>query len=411
MNRFLRQARLSAGLTQQQLADLIGTSLLSIWRWEHGTLPSPIFRQRLCAFFQKSEAELGFSNGEGSPSTVLRSTPGSLDPALPSLLMPLIGRDTLLHQLKQEIGHMRGMIGLHGLPGIGKTALAQALAADPDVQQAFSDGILWMNLGKNPSLGQQFARWTLLLHPHVEEYFTPRTLDEQASRAIWGERLRNIIGTRRMLLIFDDIWSMEDLLACQVAGPQCVSLVTTRFPRIACSALQTYHIHELNEDESLTLLAQYAPLVLEQETQPVRRLVRAVGGHPLALVLIGMALRIESHTGQLRRMQAALERLMDASERLHLAFPNISTVTPVVSLCSTIATSEQTLDQEAREALRLLAQQVSEQNALLEEELASVATISLQALDRLCDVGLVESVGSGGYRLHPVIADYARAVL
>ena len=246
-----------------------------------------------------------------------------------------------------------------------------------------------------------------MLHPHVEEHFTPHTLDEQASQAIWGEQLRNIIGTRRMLLIFDDIWSMEDLLACQVAGPQCVSLVTTRFPRIACSVLQTHHLRELSEDESLTLLAQYAPLVLEQEPQAVRRLVRAVGGHPLALVLIGMALRIESHTGQLRRMQAALERLMDASERLHLAFPNVSTVTPTRSLFSTIATSEQMLNQEAREALRLLAQQVSEQNALLEEELASAATISLQVLDQLCDAGLVESVGSGGYRLQPVIADYA----
>lgn len=280
MNRFLRQARLSAGLTQQQLADLIGTSLLSIWRWEHGTLPSPIFRRRLCAFFQKSEAELGFPYEEGSPSAENRSAPVSIDPALPSLLTPLIGRDTFLFQLKQEIRHMRGMLSLLGLPGIGKTAIIQTLAADPEVQREFPDGILWMSLGKNPCLAQQLARWATFLQPLSEQHQIPDTLDEQASRAIWGEHLRKIIGTRRMLLIFDDAWNMEDLLTCQIAGPQCVSLITTRFLKIACSALQTYHIHELSEEESLKLLAHYAPLVVEQELQTVGRLVRAVGGIP-----------------------------------------------------------------------------------------------------------------------------------
>jgi hypothetical protein len=52
---------------------------------------------------------------------------------------------------------------------------------------------------------------------------------------------------------------MADVLACQVAGPQCVSLLTTRLPRIACCASQTYQVNELGEEESLALLSSYAP--------------------------------------------------------------------------------------------------------------------------------------------------------
>lgn len=57
MNRFFRQIRLFADLIQQQLADLLGTSPLRIWHRGHEALSGTMFRQPLCAFFQKREAE------------------------------------------------------------------------------------------------------------------------------------------------------------------------------------------------------------------------------------------------------------------------------------------------------------------------------------------------------------------
>lgn len=99
---------------------------------------------------------------------------------------------------------------------------------------------------------------------------------------------------------------------------------------------------------------------------------------------------------------------MHASERLHLAFPNISTITPALSLFATIAASEQMLDQETREALRVLAQHMYPQTSFSEEELVQMTGITIQALDQLSDIGLLESTSSGCYRLHPVIADYVR---
>jgi transcriptional regulator with XRE-family HTH domain len=409
MNSYLRQARLSAGLTQQQLAILLGTSALSVWRWEQGMLPTPVLRQRLCAFFQKNEAELGFVHQQATTLFTHASLPAYFDPAIPSLLTPLIGRDSLLSQLKQCMTQTRGMLSLSGLPGIGKTAIVQALAADPEVQQTFSDGILWMSLEKEGSLSQQFARWTAFLQHATEPGQPAQPLDEQALRVLWGEQLRKIIGTRRLLLVFDDIWSMEDLLACQVAGPQCTVLFTTRFPKIARCATHTYHVDELSEEASLALLASHVPHVVDQKPGAVHRLVQVVEGHPLALALLGLALRIENHTGQIRRMQASLDRLLQPSERLHLAFPNASLTTPALSLFSTIAASDHMLTQEARDALRELAQQPFART-LFREELAIAAHISLQALDQLSDAGLLEITDDGRYRLHPVIADYARVL-
>jgi hypothetical protein len=61
-----------------------------------------------------------------------------LAPQLPSYIMPcgynLVGRDDLLKQLKGQLLAGKSIIALHGLPGVGKTALAVALAHEPQVR-------------------------------------------------------------------------------------------------------------------------------------------------------------------------------------------------------------------------------------------------------------------------------------
>lgn len=56
----LRNARLSRNWKQQDVADRIGTTELSIGRWERGeTFPSAYFRQQLCDLFEMRLEELG----------------------------------------------------------------------------------------------------------------------------------------------------------------------------------------------------------------------------------------------------------------------------------------------------------------------------------------------------------------
>ncbi len=55
----LTDARMSRGLSQQDVAEHVGTTYVNVSRWERGiTKPSPYFRRKLCIFFGKTEEEL-----------------------------------------------------------------------------------------------------------------------------------------------------------------------------------------------------------------------------------------------------------------------------------------------------------------------------------------------------------------
>src|SRR3989440_11577436 len=73
----LRRARLLKGWSQAELAEQVGTSYEMVSRWERGiTVPSPYYRERLCAVLGQSAKELG----------LLRSRPDAFTP-LPSPLV------------------------------------------------------------------------------------------------------------------------------------------------------------------------------------------------------------------------------------------------------------------------------------------------------------------------------------
>jgi hypothetical protein len=47
-------------------------------------------------------------------------------------------------------------VGVQGMGGIGKSVLAAALVRqDPEVQQAFPNGVFWVTVGQDPNLGKQ----------------------------------------------------------------------------------------------------------------------------------------------------------------------------------------------------------------------------------------------------------------
>src|SRR5260370_24254865 len=84
---------------------------------------------------------------------------------------------------------------------------------------------------------------------------------------------------------------------------------------------ETHTVETLDEQPSLELLGQLAPWALEQSPEQLRALAQALGGLPLALSLVGHALRQQTHDRQPRRLQAVLARLQDRLARLQLAQP------------------------------------------------------------------------------------------
>jgi hypothetical protein len=174
---------------------------------------------------------------------------------------------------------------LRGLPGVGKTTLAIALAHDTATRSYFHDGILWAGLGPHPHIQTLLYRWATLLGVST----TSHTPFEQAQ---WEKTLHDVIGERALLVVLDDVWDIEHAHALQVGGPVCTYLVTTRFPTIAAQMAisEVTTVHEMGEQESIQLLRRLAPQVVELELEKARKLVHTVGGLPLALTLLGREL-------------------------------------------------------------------------------------------------------------------------
>lgn len=65
----LRQERLRRNWRQREVAEWIGTTVVTVNRWEHGNQqPSAYFRVKLCALFGKSAEELGIYTEDPQPS-------------------------------------------------------------------------------------------------------------------------------------------------------------------------------------------------------------------------------------------------------------------------------------------------------------------------------------------------------
>ncbi len=435
-NTRLKRQREVRGWSQHHVAQHIGTHAFTVGRWERGiSRPNAYFRGKLCTLFELEDEALGFVENDIARSdtetvshsnvlyqpiqkqeTMQQSRVSVYDPAIPPLpiqVHTLVGRDNLLHQLKTHLLAQKSLVisALNGMPGVGKTALANQLAHDGELQAHFEHGILWAGVSQHPNLIGLLSNWGALLNIAPSEIARLTHLTE------WGNTLRDVVGARRMLIVLDDVWRIEDAFALKIGGPQCTYLLTTRFPQVAVqfAAEHATLVQELNESDSLTLLTRFAPTIVANEPDVALTLVRAAGGLPLALTIMGRYLQLHAYGNQPRRIKAALEQLQTMRERLRLSQntsaaqrpPSLPVGTPF-SLQAVIALSDQQLPSEIRQALRALAIFAPKPNTFSQEVALVVADISTDVLDALEDTGLLEVSSANRYSLHQTIADYAR---
>jgi hypothetical protein len=314
----------------------------------------------------------------------------------------LIGRNQLLASLRERL-QSRWPVALHGLPGVGKTALALGLANDPELRYHFPDGVLWASIGfEGADARAHLERW-------ADAVDVPPGLVADDNDRLIGH-INRAIGSRHILVVVDDVWDPRIAQALRVGGANCAHLCTTRRIDVAreftSPAGHTEPVATLETAAALDLLYDRAPDA-RNEPRAALALVESVDGLPLAISVLGHAIRQVS--GQPRRVRETLDKLRDATARLELeAPPDLPVgVRAPISLRAAIEVSETALEEPSRRTLSVLSIFRAKPVRFPEAVAVAVTGGSVDDLDALVDAGLIEAAGDDTYTMHQTIDDYA----
>ncbi|MDG9716407.1 BTAD domain-containing putative transcriptional regulator [Streptomyces sp. DH24] len=197
---------------------------------------------------------------------------------------------------------------VHGMPGIGKTALA--LHAAHRLREAYPDGQFYVDLrgygGPRP-LDPAEALATLLQSAGVTGEL-PGTLDERAAR--W----REWTARHRALVVLDNARDAAQVAPLLPGAPTCRAIVTTRGRLAGLDGAALLPVEALSRAEAAALFTRIVGAArLSGAHEVLKRIVDVCGCHPLALNLLASRFR-HRHSWDLQHL---LDRLVRAADPLH----------------------------------------------------------------------------------------------
>lgn len=334
--------------------------------------------------------------------------PQSLYPPRPNLV---IGRVDSLRMVKGRLGidsnAVHPITVIQGSIGIGKSTLINELAHDPQVKINYPDGLLWVSLGRNPSIRSHLLDWANVFGLAVADAST----DELTAH------IRGVVQARKMLLLVDDVWQASDGLAFNVVGQNCAMLFTTRFAsvarQLAPSPPDMYQLPPLTQDGSQQLLKTIAPTATERYADQLSTLTDTYQGIPLALQVAGHMLEDEIAIGW-----GAADMLQDLLNK-----DTILTGTAPADVARRLGQPSMTLRDVLRAGLEyipiglllVLKKLVDDNDIDLEFDIEQASAVwgdsdPKTLLRQFIELGAVEVLGEGRFRIPALYALYLRSL-
>ncbi|MFD7504851.1 BTAD domain-containing putative transcriptional regulator [Streptomyces sp. NPDC059850] len=180
---------------------------------------------------------------------------------------------------------------IHGMPGVGKTALA--IRAANGLSGAYPAGQFYVDLhaygGQQPC--DPAEALAVLLHASGAPGPLPDSLDGRAARwRAWTAR-------HRVLVILDNARDAAQVGPLLPGSPDCRAIVTSRNRLVGLNGATSLHLDVLSEAEAVALFtriagpARLAAAPSASDAEALRQVVAACGCHPLAVQLLASRFR------------------------------------------------------------------------------------------------------------------------
>jgi CHAT domain-containing protein len=375
------------------------------------------YRPVLYLRWQDNEGGQLFAASQTPEKSELRIGAPFQAPAIPE---SFIERPDITQELKRRLFSQNSTLvisAIHGLGAVGKTAIAAALAHDPEVQKQFPDGILWTTLGQEPELKilQELEKWIKALG----DYQFQAQNQQEAS-----DHLKGLLKEKKALLIVDDAWNFRHAEFFKVGGSGCQMLVTTRDSGVAYGLkASVYPLDVMKPKEALELLARKLKRNFTgAEAEEAAQLARAVGYLPLALELAAAQVAEGKTSWQqlLQDLESEVARLKSLDLPSAKDHQNDDEARKIFSLTASLNLSVKCLDDSDRWDFIWLG--ITPEDTLINPKMAKVlwqredvgdAQDSLIYLQNkaLLLPGLALQDGTPTYRMHDLVHDLARNLL
>lgn len=306
---------------------------------------------------------------------------------LPDDLPPLVGRDDALATGREVLASASPRLAVTGPGGVGKTTFALWLAHRE--RDRFPDGVVVTRCGSGPVDEAVLTRLLGAFGLQLDRL--PATPRER------GELFWDLLGTRRALIVLDDVPDESHVRPLLPVAAGCGLVVTSRRRLAGLESLRSLPLDVLPADAAMSLLRTEAGT--REIDEDASSIVEVCGGLPLAIKVAGARLRTRPNW----KVDDLARRLADTRGRLDwLQLGDLGVRTSLVQSVSCLT------DDQQRLLCRLGLLGTGEfagwvTAALLDRDLGEAERV----LDDLVEAHLVEPAGHGvtgpRYRMHDLI--------